>query len=356
MKRLRDRGIAVCMIDLTMLDSESDQWCAGFAAMVHEGLDLGFSFRDWWSAQGAFGDVGRLSRYLARVAGELEKPAVIFIDEIDSALRLAISDDFFAAIRACHNARASQPEFRRLTFALVGAATPMQLMRDPRRTPFNVGRQIGLTDLPFEAALAKFAPGLHADPDHARQLLERIYHWTGGHPYLTQRACAELVRADGLADVDAVIGGLYLSGARVLGEVNIKTTSDRLARLSPKARRIYRDVTAGKRVPDEPDSPAFAELRLTGATTSVDGVLQPRNRIYAQLFDKAWIREHFVGDDSRSPFWIVAMLLVRTLIVVSAAWPDQAWYYRLGWALVWLVTLYDDLPFLRRQAARIFRR
>src|SRR5262249_51796665 len=72
---------------------------------------------------------------------------VIFIDEIDTVRGLPFStDEFFAAIRECYNRRAQDPEFLRLTFCLLGVATPSDLIRDTRTTPFNIGRRIELTD------------------------------------------------------------------------------------------------------------------------------------------------------------------------------------------------------------------
>src|SRR5207237_7379159 len=79
---------------------------------------------------------------------------VIFIDEIDLVRGLPFStDEFFAGIRECYNRRTRDPEFRRLTFCLLGVAAPSDLIRDRRLTPFNIGRRIELTDFtPTEAA------------------------------------------------------------------------------------------------------------------------------------------------------------------------------------------------------------
>src|SRR5207237_3613842 len=72
---------------------------------------------------------------------------VIFIDEIDFTRSLPFSaDEFFAAIRECYNARAQDPVWKRLAFCLLGVASPSDLIRDPRLTPFNIGRRIELTD------------------------------------------------------------------------------------------------------------------------------------------------------------------------------------------------------------------
>src|SRR5205823_5672508 len=85
---------------------------------------------------------------------------VIFIDEIDAVRSLPFSaDEFFAAIRECYNRRSEDPEYRRLTFCLLGVATPSDLIRDTRTTPFNIGRRIDLNDFTAEEA-AILAVGL----------------------------------------------------------------------------------------------------------------------------------------------------------------------------------------------------
>ncbi|MHC5722130.1 MAG: AAA-like domain-containing protein, partial [Nostoc sp.] len=78
---------------------------------------------------------------------------VIFIDEIDSVLSLSFNlDDFFAVIRDCYNRRASDSDYNRLTFALIGVSTPSDLIQDKRRTPFNIGRAIDLTGFRLDEA------------------------------------------------------------------------------------------------------------------------------------------------------------------------------------------------------------
>src|SRR5205085_6477025 len=126
---------------------------------------------------------------------------VICIDEIDSVRSLPFStDEFFAAIRECYNRRSVDAEYNRLTFCLLGVATPADLITDPRTTPFNIGRRIELTDF-TEAEAAPLALGFTYVLDgervfhqsaEAEALLKRVLYWTGGHPYLTQRLCSAL--------------------------------------------------------------------------------------------------------------------------------------------------------------------
>src|SRR5205807_8870420 len=108
---------------------------------------------------------------------------VIFVDELDTVRSLSFStDEFFGAIREVYTRRAENQEFNRLTFALLGVATPSDLIRDTRLTPFNVARRIELRDFSEEEALP-LASALVQSPRDAKGMLRRILHWTSGHPY-----------------------------------------------------------------------------------------------------------------------------------------------------------------------------
>lgn len=135
---------------------------------------------------------------LAQVSGNI----AIFIDEIDSILGLSFpTNDFFALIRNCYDKRAAKPEYERLTFVLLGVATPSDLIQDKNYTPFNIGRAIELKGFQLEecAALAK---GLSIKASNAQAVLKEILDWTGGQPFLTQKLCWLVVNSceDGIND------------------------------------------------------------------------------------------------------------------------------------------------------------
>ena len=116
----------------------------------------------------------------------------IFIDEIDAVRSLHFSgDEFFARIRECYNRRVVDPEFKRLTFCLIGVAQPSDLITDVQITPFNIGHRIELTDF-SEIEARPLLEGMEdksTRPKGAEAILHRVLYWTGGHPYLTQRLC-----------------------------------------------------------------------------------------------------------------------------------------------------------------------
>ena len=62
---------------------------------------------------------------------------MIFIDEIDMVRSLPFpTDEFFAGIRACYNQRDLDPAFARLTFCLLGVASPSGLILNVDITPW----------------------------------------------------------------------------------------------------------------------------------------------------------------------------------------------------------------------------
>ena len=159
MQRLQVEGVACAGIDITAIgtwDITPEQWYAGVIDSIVSSLNLydSFDLQDWWIKHSSLYFVNRLSKFIEEVLlKSISQNIVIFVDEIDSVLSLKFNiDDFFAVIRDCYNKRASQPEYRRLTFALIGVATPSDLIQDKRRTPFNIGRAIELTGFQLEEA------------------------------------------------------------------------------------------------------------------------------------------------------------------------------------------------------------
>ena len=67
---------------------------------------------------------------------------------------------------------------------LIGVATPGDLISDPKRTPFNIGRRVDLTDFSLEE-VQPFATGFGLPTKEAAQALKWVLKWTHGHPYLT---------------------------------------------------------------------------------------------------------------------------------------------------------------------------
>ncbi|MEH2283603.1 MAG: P83/100 family protein, partial [Nostoc sp.] len=333
---LTDEGIRSVIVDLQELGAQVtvEQWYFGFLVKLDDQLMFDTDVVNWWQQHEHLGVSQRLTQFFEQVLlAEVEERVVIFVDEIDSTLSLDFTDDFYTAIRYLYVARATNPEFHRLSFVLMGVATPGDLIRDAKRTPFNIGQRVDLTDFTFEEALP-FAEGLGLPSDEANQILRWVLKWTGGHPYLTQRLCGALVlipptplqkggnelpgleispttpsnssilppflrgargnRVLSAADVDKIVSSTFF-GAMSEQDNNLQFVRDMLTKRSPdpEVLTIYREIRWGKRaVVDEEQSLAKSHLKLSGVVRRENNVLRVRNQIYRQVFDDKWINKH----------------------------------------------------------------
>jgi WD40 repeat protein len=324
--RLREQSVACATVDLQGKGDKTtppEQWYYGVAKQIADGLELPSDWSAWWKQQQLLPPAQRLTDLFAdMVLKHIARPVVVFVDEVDWTIDLPFSDEFFAAIRSCFNRRAMEPAFSRLTFVLLGSASPAQLIKSATRTPFNIGHGIELTDFTPEEA-GQLAAHLGEDGD---QILARILHWTDGHPYLTQMLCATIAEADPSRDrhgavlVDSTIQATLLSPAARQQENNLKFVGDRLTQATGNIRRVlrtYRNVLRGKPVKDIPASHVHTSLRLSGVVKpDAERRLQVRNRIYRQVFDERWVREKTPVDMRL----IVGSATALVLVAIFSVW------------------------------------
>jgi WD40 repeat protein len=343
--RLHREGAAVAVLDLNAVGQNltASRWYFGLLSRIAEQLELEEELERFWQEQAQLGPMQRFISSIGRIvlpaivrrrqsqaADEAQRraaeqtPLVIFIDEIDAVRILPFStDEFFAGIRECYNRRAWDPEFSRVTFCLLGVATPSDLIADPRISPFNIGQGIALSDFTAEEA-APLAEGLRrlwasrGGAEEAEAALDRILYWTGGHPYLTQRLCRALTEAteephaliaprrgggrSPIALVDQACNRLFLNRVARDTDDNLGFVRDRLLRdeTDPAALlSLYLRVWKGDPVPDDETNPLCTVLRLSGIARVADGCLTVRNRIYGRVFDRAWVYQNMPGAEQR---------------------------------------------------------
>jgi WD40 repeat protein len=306
--RLRQEGVVVLSLDLTALGQNlsPEQWYDGLRSLVAWQLDLEEELDAFWLAHERLGPLQRWMAALREVVlKRLPGRVVIAIDEIDVVQSLPFStDEFFAAIRECYNRRSTDPEFSRLTFCLLGVASPSDLIQDTRTTPFNIGRRIELTDFSPKDA-APLVQGLGGEDARRAALLERVLYWTGGHPYLTQRLCQAVADGPGEttpADVDRLRESLFLSAGAQEQDDNLLFVRDRMLRGETDPAGLldlYAQVRRGKRVPNDETDPRVSLLRIAGITHVEGGALRVRNRIYAHVFGGRWVQAHMPGAELR---------------------------------------------------------
>jgi AAA-like domain/PEGA domain len=307
--RLRADDISVAVLDLTGLGQNltAEQWYNGLLERIAQQFDLDDELDQVWRRNQILGPLQRWVLAMREVVlpSRLGRPVVIFVDEIDAVRSLAFStDEFFAGIRELYNRRAHDHDLQRLTFCLMGVASPSDLIRETRTTPFNIGRRIELTDF-TETEAAPLAQGMGREQAAGSALLRRVLYWTGGHPYLTQRLCqavAENREALKPSGVDRICRDLFLSHRARERDDNLLFVRERILHSEAETASLltlYDKVRKGKKVRDEETNPLITILRLSGITRVQHGYLGVRNRVYATVFDHAWVISNTPGAELR---------------------------------------------------------
>ena len=184
--RLEAEGTRTAFVDLTRIGGRNvtpDQWYIGLLGEIGRAEMVRY-----WKENP---DVAPMQRFFGALAAyalpEGAPPLVVFVDEVDATRSLPFSaDEFFGGVRECFNRRAHDPAFARLTFCLLGAAIPSDLIRDMEASPFNVGERIAIKDFTREEVMA-FATGLEPPSpsgsswrggQRGEALVDRVFHWT----------------------------------------------------------------------------------------------------------------------------------------------------------------------------------
>lgn len=301
MQTLQSEGIACGVIDITSIGSQGitqEQWYWGIA----QRLDRSFGLRQakaWWNDHSDLFPVQRLGEFIETVLlPQVSAPIVIFIDEIDSILRIDFKDDFFALIRACFDQRAENPEYRRLTFALLGVTTPSDLIQDKTRTPFNIGQAIDLKGFQLDE-VGPLTLGLKPLAANPAAIMAAILAWTGGQPLLTQKICrlvtetnAPIAPEQETAQIANLVQCHILRNWEAQDEPeHLRTIRDRLLRNERSVGHLlglYQQILREGSITATGDS-AQIELRLSGLIIEDKGKLRLHNRIYEKNFNNVWI-------------------------------------------------------------------
>ncbi len=309
-EQLQHEGIRCAPIDLTRIGSENitpDQWYKGLAFELSRrfGLLGKIDFKAWWQERSDLSSVQRLSGFIeeillveVRLADGTPAPQlIVFIDEIDSVLGLNFPvNDFFALIRSCYNQRSLNPEYRRITFALFGVATPTDLIANIQLTPFNIGHAIQLEGFKEHEA-QPLLQGLTDKVSNPQTMLREVFAWTSGQPFLTQRLC-QLIRncSEPIATnteaawIENLVRSQIVENWESQDEPeHLRTIRDRLrgSHQSIELLALYRQILDGGEVVTT-NSPAERELLLSGLVVARQGYLQANNRIYQSIFDRRW--------------------------------------------------------------------
>ncbi|MEH2468021.1 CHASE2 domain-containing protein [Nostoc sp.] len=350
---LEQEGFKCSSIDMSIIGTSHITPLQWYKSMVGD-LWLGFNLlnkinlKSWWREQEDISLLERLRWFIEELL-ELhfpDKRLFIFIDEIDSILSLNFSvDDFFALIRFCYNQRAINPEYKRITFAIFGVATPLDLIQDKTRTPFNIGKSIEIQGFKLQETLA-LTKGLEGIVVNPKRILKEILAWTGGQPFLTQKLCKIVVNEQS-KDRDKLLinnSQLFISNLVKSHIINnwefqdqpehLRTISSRLLKNEQTAGRllgVYQQILMGEEITID-DIREKNELILSGLVIIFQGKSQIKNKIYQAIFNLDWVAknlEHLRPYSQNLKNWFVSnqqdntQLLRGMKLKEAVAWSEN---------------------------------
>jgi WD40 repeat protein len=316
-KRLVDEHVRCAYVDFSHIVSnfeiDSEQHSAQIfyrqvIKKIHKELGSqlthSINIEDWLSQKRSWEPLEYLDEYLQEILLNQfpNEPFVIFIDEIDAVLTLKFdTSPLFALIRAYFNRRANNPNYKNITFALFGVATPTALIRDKRTTSFNIGKSVLLKGFKFEQSRV-LAEGLVNYVPDAYAVLKEILDWTGGQPFLTQKLCdcVQISQQDpprlGQEKqwvTDLVQNSILTNWKYDDHPAHFRTIRNRILRDEKQAIRLlglYQKILKDGEIKAN-DGEDQSELCLSGLTVRKDGKLKVYNQIYQTAFNQEWIEE-----------------------------------------------------------------
>lgn len=211
---------------------------------------------------------------------------VVMLDEI-GALPLDTSIRLAHTIRAAITNRHVRPEYNRFVFIISGSTDMLKLATGKLSPLKNVTESIYMPDLAAAEAFSLLRVGFDSlNLEFPPSVLERVLYWTGGHPYLTQLFGKTIAR-----QASATIHPEYID---VLVEHFLAEEDKNLPHLrralddGPKQLwQVVQQVMAGRSIRFTRSDSIHAELELSGAIVTRDGLCTPRNQLYGRAF-AAW--------------------------------------------------------------------
>jgi subtilisin-like proprotein convertase family protein len=330
--RLENNGFKVATLDLEQIgvrDAGGDaaRWYYSVAYRLLRQLRIKIDLQSWWQDKSILSNRQRLVEFYSEIIlSNIQERVVVLVDEIQCIADLPFADQLLASIRAAHNARATDPDFSRLTFALLGECDPLSLIEVPELSPFNITQAVSLADFTRED-LDLFATELNLPADDAAEALDRIFYWTAGQPYLTQKLARAVARrqfegsiSDGvdLIATQQVAGRAALHSEPNMSHIHRAVVNDK--KRCEALLNLYGRLRKGIEVSADLGSPLQRRLIAIGLVVIDDeGNLAVRNRLYGAVFTTRWANEN-LPTHWRTPVVAAAVIF---LIAVVPFWYTQ---------------------------------
>ena len=321
--RLENNGYKVAVLDFEQIGAkdagnDAGRWNYSVAYRLMRQLRIRADLQSWWQDKSILQNRQRLLEFYSEIILQnVQERIVIFVDEIQCIGDLPFADQFLASIRAAHNARATDPDFSRLTFVLLGECDPLNLIDEAELSPFNVTQAVTLDDFSREE-LDLFSTELNMPQDEATAALDRIFYWTAGQPYLSQKLARLVSREKRDGAITAIVDNfaMHQLGGRAalhnephMSHIHREVIND--SKRSEALLNLYGRICKNVVVATDLGSPTQRRLIALGLIVIDDeGQLKVRNRLYQSVFTARWANENLPNHWRAPAIAVIAMLAI----------------------------------------------
>ena len=348
--RLQNNGYLVANLDLAQMGerdagSDSGRWYYSIAYRLLRQLRIKVDLQTWWQDKSILTSRQRLFEfYLEVLLTNTKQPVVVIIDELQAIEDLPFAGQLVESITAVNKARVTEPELARLSFVLSGECDPRLIVPDPEMSPFGMMQQVRLGNFSRES-LERFESELNLPAEAARTALDRIYHWTRGQPYLTQKIARMVSRESGADSIEDVVDNIVQQqfGVRAsvtnephLAHIHRRVMADR--KTYEASLTMYGRLRKGIVVAYDPDSRAQRALHAVGLIVpDGQGNIAIAIPLYELAFTARWANEnlplHWRGPAIAAgvllllvsvPFWYTQLLPNPYARILTSSSTDYA--------------------------------
>jgi hypothetical protein len=303
--RLQNNGFKVAVLNLSHIaerdgGTDAGRWYYSIAYRLLRQLRLKVDLQTWWQDNAILSNRQRLVEFFVDVILQnVQERIVVFVDEIQYLADVPFEEHLLPSIRAAHNARGTEPDFSRLSFAMFGECDPQNLALDPTMSPFVISQEVKLGDF-SRADLDIFAAELNLSVADAELALDRIFDWTAGQPYLSQKLARSVAREQISGDIKGHVDRIAMHQIAGRGATRNEPHLGHLHRSVINDKKncepllnLYGRIRKGIRVPHDSESIVQRRLMATGlAVEKSNGDLAVRNKVYETVFTARWANEN----------------------------------------------------------------
>lgn len=254
-----------------------------------------------------------LFELLSGVCGDLPRPAVLIVDEVDSASNNQVFLDFLAQLRKYYIDRDTVPTFRSVILAGVYDVRNIQFRIRPDAThkvnsPWNIAADF-LVDMDFSPAdIAGMLVEYENDHKTGMDLYavaEDIYDYTSGYPYLVSRICKlideRVAGMEGFPDKAKAWtkAGITEAVKILLTEKNtlFESLAGKLADYPKLHDLIYAILFQGNSIPYTPLNGTIEMAEMLGFIKNLSGNAVVSNRIFETVLYNLLLSEEMLSSE-----------------------------------------------------------